>query len=257
LLKYLSRRGLGLVSADYPELVRECRSLCSNLYFFSADGKRVTYRAVYSGPAAENRGVYRLWLEDGAPLDVEAPFRGRYGGENVIAVAAAADMLGMSRADIVAGFAGACLPDQRFAHRTVGPWLVVDDSYNANPLSCCRMLEAAVETAQGSTLVCVLGEMGELGEVAETEHEQLGRLLAAALPEVIFWKGEYREAVLRGLERGHYTGEFIPVDSPEEFCRTFERLTLVGGLVLFKGSRCNRLEEFVRAFENRERTHVL
>ncbi|MCL1985464.1 MAG: Mur ligase family protein, partial [Betaproteobacteria bacterium] len=256
LLKYITCRGMGLVSADYPELVRECRNVSSNLYFFSADGKQVTYRAAYSGPAAEGRGLYRLWL-DGAPLDIEAPFRGRYGAENIIAVAASADLLGISRTAIAEGFVDACLPIQRFAHRAAGPWLVIDDSYNANPLSCRRMLEAAVETAQGSPLVCVMGEMGELGEVAEAEHEQLGRVLAAAFPEAIFWKGGYREAVLNGLEREQYAGAFIPVDSPEEFCRAFERLDCSGGLVLFKGSRFNRLEEFVAAFENRECGYAL
>jgi UDP-N-acetylmuramoyl-tripeptide--D-alanyl-D-alanine ligase len=195
--------------------------------------------------------MYRLWL-DGAPLDVEAPFRGRYGAENIIAAAAAADLLGISREAIAAGFVDACLPLQRFAHRAAGPWLIIDDCYNANPLSCRRMLEAALETAQGSPLICVMGEMGELGEIAEMEHEELGRILAASSPKAIFWKGGHREAVLSGLECGQYFGEFIPVDSPEEFCRAFKSLTFSGGLVLFKGSRFNRLEEFVTAFENRE-----
>jgi UDP-N-acetylmuramoyl-tripeptide--D-alanyl-D-alanine ligase len=200
--------------------------------------------------------MYRLWL-DGVPLDVEAPFRGRYGAENIIAVAAAADMLGLGRTDIAAAFTEACLPIQRFAHRFADPWLIIDDSYNANPLSCRRMLEAAVEMAQGGPLVCVMGEMGELGEVAEAEHEQLGRFLAAALPRAIFWKGGHREAVRSGLQREQYLGEFIPVDSPEEFCRAFAHLHLFGGIILFKGSRFNRLEEFAKAFENRERTHAL
>jgi UDP-N-acetylmuramoyl-tripeptide--D-alanyl-D-alanine ligase len=256
LLKHLSRGGIGLASADYPELVRECRKACSTLHFFSADGRQVAYRAAYSGPTAGSSGSYRLWL-DGAPLDVEAPFRGRHGAENIIAAAAAANMLGMSRADIAAGFAGVSLPAQRCAHRASGPWLIIDDSYNANPLSCRRMLEAAVETSRGSPLICVMGEMGELGEVAEKEHEQLGRFLAASLPKVVFWKGGRGEAVSRGLEREHYFGEFIPVDSPEEFCGAFASLNLSGGIILFKGSRFNRLEEFVTAFENRERTHVV
>jgi UDP-N-acetylmuramoyl-tripeptide--D-alanyl-D-alanine ligase len=200
--------------------------------------------------------MYRLWL-DGTPLDVEAPFRGRHGAENIIAAAAAADMLGMSRADIAAGFTDIRQPGQRFPHRNAGSWLILDDSYNANPLSCRRMLEAVVETAQGSPLVCVMGEMGELGEVAEEEHVQLGRFLAAALPRVIFWKGGYGEAVNSGLEREHYLGKFIPVDCPEEFCRNFESLNLSGGIILFKGSRLNRLEEFVTAFENREHMHAV
>jgi UDP-N-acetylmuramoyl-tripeptide--D-alanyl-D-alanine ligase len=139
----------------------------------------------------------------------------------------------------------------------VGSWLIIDDSYNANPLSCRRMLEAAAESAQGSPLVCVMGEMGELGEVSEEEHEQLGRFLAGAFPRAVFWKGGHSEAVFRGLELEHYSGEFMQLDSPEEFCRAFARLNLSGGIVLFKGSRCNRLEEFVVAFENRECTHAV
>ena len=256
LLEYLSSGGRGLASADYPELVRECRKITSSLYFFSADGKQLAYRAAYSGSAEGSRGAYRLWL-DGVPLDVEAPFRGRHGAENIIAAAAAADMLGMGRADIAAGFADVRLPDQRCAHRTAGAWLIIDDSYNANPLSCRRMLEAAAETAQGNPLVCVMGEMGELGDVAEREHEQLGRLLAAALPRAIFWTGGHGEAVSGGLQREHYLGKFVPVAGPEEFCRAFERLNLSGGAILFKGSRVNRLEEFVTAFENRERMHAV
>ncbi|MDR0467141.1 MAG: Mur ligase domain-containing protein [Deltaproteobacteria bacterium] len=101
LLKYLAPGGRGLASADYPELVRECRNVCPSLYFFSANGKQVAYRAAYSGPAEDGRGSFRLWL-DGVPLDVEAPFRGGHGAENIIAAAAVADMLGMSGADIAA-----------------------------------------------------------------------------------------------------------------------------------------------------------
>jgi UDP-N-acetylmuramoyl-tripeptide--D-alanyl-D-alanine ligase len=119
------------------------------------------------------------------------------------------------------------------------------------------MLEAAVETAQGGPLVCVMGEMGELGDVAEEEHEQLGRLLAAALPRAVFFFFFHREAVCGGLEREHYLGKFFPVDGTEDFCRALESLNLSGGVVLFKGSRSNRLEEFVTVFENRELLHAV
>ncbi len=250
LLHWLSPEGRGLVSADYPDLVRECRDMRHSTVFFSADGKQVTYRAAYSG-AAGGRGLYRLWL-DGLPLDVETPFRGRYGAENTIAIAAAAHMLGLTPEEITRGFAEAHLPAQRFAYRLCGPWLLIDDSYNANPLSCRRMLEAAVETAQGSPLICVMGEMGELGDLAEEEHEALGRALACAQPKVVFWKGGHAEAVRAGLEREHYSGAFIPLCGAEEFAALFANMDLSGGIVLFKGSRSNRLEELVKIFEDRE-----
>ena len=72
------------------------------------------YRAAYVVPAGEDKGLFRLWL-DGVSIDVEAPFRGAFGAENVIAVAAVAHRLGLGAEEIAAGFAGAALPKQRFA----------------------------------------------------------------------------------------------------------------------------------------------
>ena len=256
LLHYLSPYGLGLVSADYPDLVRESRVVCRNLHFFSIEGRQADYRAAYRGPGTGNKGWYRLWLKDES-LDIEAPFRGHYGAENLIAAASVAHLAGMSATDIAQSLAGAQLPAQRFACRPAGPWLLVDDSYNANPLSCRRMLETAAEIAQGSPLLCVFGEMGELGEMAEEEHEALGRQIAAFSPAVLFWKGAYGAALNRGLASAAFAGKFIPVTNIEEFQACLERLSLPGGVALFKGSRLNHLEDFVKAFEKREANNAL
>ena len=256
LLRYLTKNGIGLASADYPDLARECRNACPGVLFFSIDGKQAAYRAAYSGQIQSGRGLYRLWL-DGISFDVETPFRGRYGAENTVAIAATAHLAGLGQDEITRGFAEARLPEQRFARRSCGSWLVIDDSYNANPLSCRRMLEAARETAQSDPLVCVMGEMGELGENAEAEHEELGRTLAEVAPKAIFWKGGQIEAVRAGLQRGHFSGAFLLPKNPENFLHAFNELNLAGGLVLFKGSRFNRLEEFVHAFEAGETAHVI
>lgn len=105
LLAHSAPGGLGLVSADYPDLVREARASGAELRYFSAAGKAVAYRAAYAGPASEHegagaaRGLYRLWL-NGETCEVLAPFRGEYGTENSIAAAAAAHLLGLSAEEI-------------------------------------------------------------------------------------------------------------------------------------------------------------
>ena len=57
-----------------------------------------------------------------------------------------------------------------------------------------------------------------------------------------------------GLEHGLYTGKFLPVDSGEAFVQALrEHLPAdtgeQGGLMLFKGSRGNHLEELLEALE--------
>ena len=134
LLAHLAPEGQALVSADYDDLVREARAVFGDVLFFTASGRPLSYRAAYAGCSDGVHGQYRLWL-DGRPCDVIAPFRGDYGTENCIAVAAAAHMLGLTAEEIAAGFADAQLPPQRFARSRRGNWDIVDDTYNANPLA--------------------------------------------------------------------------------------------------------------------------
>ena len=253
LLAHLAPGGTGLVSGDYPELVREARAACRNLLFFSAAGRPMPYRGAYKGPGRDGRGAYRLSL-NGVALDVETPFRGSYGTENALAIAAIAHLLGLSDAAIVEGFAGAVLPEQRFQIHHVGGWQCVDDTYNANPLSMARMLDAAAELAAGTSLICVLGEMRELGEVAETEHERLGRHLGRLRPAVVFWRGGNLAALRAGLDAEGYTGPVLPVEDARHFRGELRSLMpkTGSGVMLFKGSRSNHLEELFSAITDCE-----
>ena len=210
------------------------------------------YRAAYVVPAGEDKGLFRLWL-DGVSIDEEAPFRGAFGADNVIAVAAVPHRLGLNAEELAAGFAGAALPKQRFACSRAGDWLVIDDSYNANPLSFSRMLEAAAEMAGDHAdrpLVCVLGEMGELGSLSEDEHRNLGRLVADIKPRLVCWKGGHLKEFEDGLHAGRYGGAFCPVTSAEDMFKGLAACDLGsgGGVILFKGSRSNKLETLVSAF---------
>ena len=129
--------------------------------------------------------------------------------------------------------------------------MVIDDSYNANPLSFSRMLDAAAEMAGDRSdrpLVCVLGEMGELGSLAEDEHRSLGRHVAELKPRLVCWKGGYRDDFEAGLKAGRYNGVFCPVASAEDMLKGLAACELGGGVILFKGSRSNKLETLVNAF---------
>ena len=65
----------------------------------------------------------------------------------------------------------------RLVRRDFGGVVLLDDSYNANPLSTEAALRslAAIPAARR---VAVLGEMAELGAEGGAEHARLGRLAA-------------------------------------------------------------------------------
>ncbi|MDR1857262.1 MAG: UDP-N-acetylmuramoyl-tripeptide--D-alanyl-D-alanine ligase [Desulfovibrio sp.] len=258
LLAHLAPGGSALVCADYPELADRARETGARLHLFGSDvgGSAPAFRGRREGecPGDVPRGRYRLWLE-GEEMVVAAPFLGRWGLEDTLAVASAAWLLGVDREAIREGLDGARLPQGRFTRVRRGGWDVVDDTYNANPLSMAASLEAAAILGRGAPLAFALGEMRELGDVAPAEHEALGRAAGALHPVAVFWKGGFGELVAKGLADAGCPDVYVPVEDPGDFAARFaalsERLGR-GGLLLLKGSRANRLESFLDALPQGE-----
>jgi UDP-N-acetylmuramoyl-tripeptide--D-alanyl-D-alanine ligase len=252
LFLHIREQGLGLYSLDYPDLeqaVLEHRGILEErrvrLESFSAFSERADFRAVPEGLP----GRYRVFA-GGLEYSLETPFRGEMGAENVAAVVAAASCLGLEPEEIRRGLCSAVLPERRFARVRCGNFLLLDDSYNANPLSARRMLEAAREMAaeEALPLILVMGGMEELGMEAESAHEELGRRMAGADPCLVFWKGGHEEAVRSGLGAGGYRGRLISVADARDFAAQFGALGPQNGLVLFKASRAQHLEDLVETF---------
>ncbi|WP_246288051.1 UDP-N-acetylmuramoyl-tripeptide--D-alanyl-D-alanine ligase [Desulfolutivibrio sulfoxidireducens] len=245
LLRHVRRGGGALAGMDHPELWIEARRVFPGVYGMSSRGLDAPFTAAYLG-GREEGGRFVLRLRELA-FELELPYRGGHFAEDILAAAAAAHLLGAGEGEIRAGLAKAAIPEQRFCCRRHGCFQIVDDSYNANPLSMRRAVEAAAEMALGTAFVPVLGEMRELGSAARDEHVQLGEFLAAHAPAAVFFHGESAPDVAAGLAGAGYAGPFFAVASPPEFLKAFAGLGLAGGVVLFKGSRTMRMEAFAQA----------
>lgn len=115
-------------------------------------------------------------------------------------------------------------------HPLPGGGLLVNDSYNANPISMRAALEHLDELAGARRRVAVLGEMAELGREAPVYHREIGELVRLLGVEVIA-VGELARA---------YGGAWVP-----DAAAATERLRAElrpGDVVLVKGSRSVGLE---------------
>jgi UDP-N-acetylmuramoyl-tripeptide--D-alanyl-D-alanine ligase len=111
-----------------------------------------------------------------------------------------------------------------------GGGLLLNDCYNANPVSMRAALEHLVERAGPHRRVAVLGEMAELGASAPAYHEEIGNLVRQLGVHVI-GVGEQARA---------YGGEWVPTAS-DAAVRLRDELR-PGDTVLVKGSRAVGLE---------------
>lgn len=251
IFEYLMPGGIALASADYPDLVQECDKFPFNINYFSIKKQDKPWHLL------ENRqkGQYLFQLPK-ERLCCHTPFLGEFGAETALAAIAAADILGLDAECIQRGFAKSGMPEQRFSCKNIGGWTVINDTYNANPLSMRRMIKAAKEEAEGKNLILVLGEMGELGEEADKQHYELGRICADCKPNAIFWHGGHEREITKGLKEGAYDlGKLFPIDEVEDFNSRWSDIYNDSSadpsrnVILFKGSRFNKMERFLEAFE--------
>ncbi|MBF0675452.1 UDP-N-acetylmuramoyl-tripeptide--D-alanyl-D-alanine ligase [Pseudomonas sp.] len=104
---------------------------------------------------------------------VQLNLLGTHNVANALAAAAAAHALGLSGAAIQHGLqALQPMPGRAAAQLTDRGLRIIDDSYNANPISMCAAVD--ILAAFSGRTVLVLGDMGELGEWAEQGHRQVG-----------------------------------------------------------------------------------
>jgi UDP-N-acetylmuramoyl-tripeptide--D-alanyl-D-alanine ligase len=130
--------------------------------------------------------------------------------------------------------------------------LILDDSYNASPLS----MHAALETLKGlpaKRRIAVLGDMLEIGRYSMEAHERMGRIAAKAA-SILVTIGPRAKFIAEGAkEAGLNRRNIFSFETAEDACETVGQLLKKGDLVLLKGSHSMNLEKVVaevRQIEN-------
>ena len=153
--------------------------------------------------------------------------------------------LGLSNAEIAQGLAQSTLPEQRFNQTRVGQWLLIDDTYNANPTSMRAAAEVLAQ--QQGIKVMVIGDIGELGDTAAQQHYMLGRdLVSVDGIQFVVAVGEFAPATQEGARSTQYGKKL------QAFLSQEQALPLLLSLIathqpqsmsfLFKGSRYTHME---------------
>ena len=123
---------------------------------------------------------------------------------------------------------------------------LINDAYNANPLSMRAALSAFEEIPVSGTRWLVLGDMLELGVHAEPEHIGLGEFVASGPWGGVVAVGTLGALIAEGARRGGYDDERIwrCADSAEAVS-VLKQTVQPGDAVFLKASRGVALEDVV------------
>ncbi|HSC93258.1 MAG TPA: UDP-N-acetylmuramoyl-tripeptide--D-alanyl-D-alanine ligase [Gaiellaceae bacterium] len=173
----------------------------------------------------------------GERVELEVPFSAAHQAENTLAALAAYWALGLPLERTADG-----AREIRFSrwrgeeHELDGDVLLINDAYNANPVSMVAALRHLRSRAGERRAVAVLGEMAELGRDAPAYHRAVGAAAADLGVEVV--------AVGNGLA-SEYGGELVA--GPDEAVALLRDRLRPGDVVLVKASRAAGLERVAEA----------
>ncbi len=121
---------------------------------------------------------------------------------------------------------------------------ILDDSYNASPLSMAGAFET-VRELKAKRKVGVLGDMLELGEYAIPAHEDAGKLAAKTFDLLITAGTQGRLMAEAAQKHGLHKKQIFSYDTAEEAGVATQSLIEKGDLILVKASRGIGLEKVV------------
>ena len=238
LLDALPAGGVAIVPAEVPELAARRPDL--DVRTFGPGGESVVERVepVEGG----SRILLRL---RGRPVELELNVGAPHQAQNALVALLAYEALGLPLERAQDGAREVALSRWRGEELPLpGGGLLINDAYNANPVSMRAALSLLAARAEGRRRVAVLGDMAELGSAAPAYHREVGEAAAEAGVDALLAIGP--------LARGYAEGaESVPVvrwaPTLADGIAALDELVRPGDCVLVKASRSMGLETVAEA----------
>jgi UDP-N-acetylmuramoyl-tripeptide--D-alanyl-D-alanine ligase len=165
-------------------------------------------------------------------------FIARHQAQNAASALAALDALGLPRpASVDVDFSRWRGDEEELP----GGGLLINDAYNANPVSMRAALAYLAERAGDRRRVAILGDMAELGRTAPAYHREIGDAVVELKVDELLAVGE----LARGYLDGGVPGRWVP--NVHEALRELDQVVRPGDAVLVKASRAVGLEAVAAA----------
>ncbi len=179
----------------------------------------------------------------GKNVSVILPLLGNSNAQNYLAAVAIALKIGLTKKEIINGTKKIKPVKGRLNLLVKNNFAVIDDTYNSNPQSVKEALDVLSKLKLFDNKIVILGDMLELGDKSIELHKKLRIPLNKIRPSLVLTYGKnmsylHEELLKTKIEAKHFKlrkslGTFL------------EKLNINGSIILVKGSRGMRMEEFV------------
>lgn len=198
MLDYMNPDGLTLLNGDDDKLITVKKNNNREPKFFGI-GENNDYYAtdIEEKGLLGSEAVFVIKKSDTElRYEVKVPLPGRHMVSNALAAWAVAEEFGLTPDEIIKGISEVKATAGRSNIIDTGKYIVIDDCYNANPVS----MKAAVDLlmSANSRKVAILGDMFELGENSGQLHYSVGEYCGQSDVDVLVAIGELAKNIYDG-----------------------------------------------------------
>lgn len=183
----------------------------------------------------------RVKTDNGVITDFESPLHGITNGKNLFASVSIALELGMRVKEIKEKLQEPIYVENRMNVIEKKDFILINDYYNANPSSMKAALEYLGYVKKYDYKIAILGDMFELGDKSKEEHEKLAYVISDSDIDEVCLIGKEMKALADALCISKKVRYFEKREDLKDYC---EKLDTSGKIILIKGSRGMKMEEF-------------
>ncbi len=183
-------------------------------------------------------------------IKIKLPLSGEKNVANYIAAFAIASELGVSKQQILKATNKIKSFDKRLEIKNYKKFTIINDTYNANPDSMKSSLNLLTQIENRKRKIAILGDMFELGKGSKLKHIELAEIINELKIDEVYSIGSMMKHLNKKLNgkikvHNHFSDRTV-------LKNLLSKIDLKNSLVLVKGSRGMKMEEFAKIIESRK-----
>lgn len=184
-----------------------------------------------------------ICVDDDEPFSVTIPVPGEHQVMNALAATVVGLLYGLTKEEIKKGIESLESLAGRFHIIENDNYTIIDDCYNANPMSMKASLNV-LKDAIGRK-VAILGDMGELGKTEKELHHEVGTFAGSLPIDKFLIVGDLAEHITKGLKEVNPSADVTSYHTVEELLPDLKNQIEKGDTILVKASHFMHFEKIV------------
>jgi len=253
LLQSLDKDGVAILNRDDPYFFKMLKIVKGKkIYTFGIENKS-DIMACNIRMVSDKGMRFALEVQNGKSREIYFPLLGRHNIYNALAASAVAFALGIELDLIEKGLSSSKPLNLHMQLSNFNKGIkILNDSYNASPLSVKSALETLAEVAQNNRKIAILGDMLELGEKTDFYHREIGKEAAKLSIDILITVGQRGKIIAQSSkEEGMAKERVFSFEKNEKINLAKKLLSLAkpGDFILIKGSREMKMEDILEFWQ--------